>query len=74
MRFGFFTLCVLALTTTSGHAAQSPKIPALVMTSPDSSDANYEDKCSNGGNLDQFNRDKYLLLMLADKKSNFPQK
>ncbi|MEH2052547.1 hypothetical protein [Nostoc sp.] len=73
MRFGFFTLCVLALATTSGHAAQSPKIPALVMTSPDSASANYEDKCSNGSNLDQFNRDRFLKLMLADKKSKLSQ-
>jgi hypothetical protein len=46
MRFGFLTLCILALATTSGHAAQSPKIPALFMTSPDSASANYEDKCT----------------------------
>ena len=71
--FVFLTLCVLALFTTSGHAAQSPKIPTLVMTSPDSAGANYEDQCSNGGNLDQFNRDKFLKLMLADKKSKLSQ-
>lgn len=44
-----------------------------MMTSPDSADANYEDKCSNGGNLDQFNRDRYLLLILADEKSKLSQ-
>jgi hypothetical protein len=55
MRFGFLTLCFLTLATTSGQAAQSSKLPALVMTSPDSAFANYEDKCSNGGNLDKVN-------------------
>jgi hypothetical protein len=73
MRFGFLTLCILALATTSGHAAQSPKIPALFMTSPDSASANYEDKCSNGGNLDKVNRDKFLQLMLKNKKSKVSQ-
>ena len=73
MRFSFFTLSVLALATTSGHAAQSPKIPALVMTSPDSASVNYEDKCSNGGNLDQFNRSSFLKLMLANQFSKLSQ-
>ncbi len=73
MRFGFFTLCVLALATTSGYAAEFTKIPALVMTSPDSAKVNYEDKCSNGGNSDKVNRDKFLKLMLADKRSKLSQ-
>jgi hypothetical protein len=73
MRFGFVTLYLLALTITTGYAAESPKIPALVMTSPDSASANYEDKCSNGRNIDKVNRDKFIKLMLADKKSKLSQ-
>ncbi len=73
MRFVFLTLFVLALAPTSVYADQSPKIPALVMTSPDSASANYENKCSNGGNLDKVNRDKFIKLMLADKKSKLSQ-
>jgi hypothetical protein len=37
-----------------------------VMTSPDSASANYEDRCSNGRNIDNVNRDKFIELMLAD--------
>ncbi|MDZ8094743.1 MAG: hypothetical protein RMZ42_22815 [Nostoc sp. DedQUE05] len=75
MRFDFctLTLCVLALAATSGHASESANIPALVMTSPNSAFANYEDKCSNGGNLDNVNREKFLKLMLADQKSKLSQ-
>ncbi len=73
MRFSFLTLSVLALTATSGHAAQSPKIPTLVMTSPDSASINYEDKCSNGGNSSKLYRDQFLKLMLANKKSKLSQ-
>ncbi len=73
MRFGFLTLCVLALATTSGHAAESTKIPALMMTSPDSAKANYENKCSNGGNSDKENRDKFVELMLKNRKSKLSQ-
>jgi hypothetical protein len=73
MRFVFLTLFVLALAPTSVYADESPKIPALVMTSPDSASANYEAKCSNGGNLDKVNRDKFIKLMLANKKSKLSQ-
>jgi hypothetical protein len=73
MRVSFFTVCVLVLATTTGHAAESPKIPALMMTSPDSASANYEDKCSNGHNIDNINRDKFLKLMLANQKSKLSQ-
>jgi hypothetical protein len=73
MRFGFLTLCVLALATTSGHAAESTKIPSLMMTSPDSAKANYENKCSNGGNSDKVNRDKFVELMLTNRKSKLSQ-
>ncbi|BDA75978.1 hypothetical protein CAL7716_101440 (plasmid) [Calothrix sp. PCC 7716] len=73
MRLAVFTLCILGLFARSGHAAQSAPLPALVMTSPDSATANYQDKCSNGANIDKQNRDKFLQLMLANKKSKLSQ-
>jgi len=73
MRLALFTLSVLALTRTSVSADQSPNIPTLVITSSNSASANYENKCSNGRNIDKVNRDKFLKLMLADKKSKLSQ-
>ncbi len=43
------------------------------MTSPDSAKVNYQDKCSNGSNIDKVNRDKFLKLMLANKRSKLSQ-
>lgn len=73
MRFVFFTLFILTLFARSGHTAESAPVAALVMTSPDSATANYEDKCSNGANIDKQNRDKFLQLMLKNKKSKLSQ-
>ena len=73
MRLVFLTLCFLVLGITSGYASESSKIPLLVMTSPDSATANYENKCSNGNNGDKVNFNQFLKLMLANKKSKLSQ-
>ena len=69
MRLGCFTFFMIALTITNVSVAQSTEIPALVMTSPDSAKVNYQDKCSNGSNIDKVNRDNFLKMMLANKRS-----
>jgi hypothetical protein len=73
MRFIIFTMCLLSLSTATSQAFQPTKIPELVMISPNSAKAIYEDKCSNGSNSDKANRDKFLKLMLANPKSKLAQ-
>lgn len=62
------TLLFALLPFLSG--ASAPALPPLRMTSPDSATAIYADKCSNGKNHDQVNRDKFVQQMLANPKSH----
>ncbi len=69
MRLNFCAVLLLALTVTNGSVALANEIPPLRMTGANSAQAVYANKCSNGNNIDQENRDKFVELMLANKKS-----
>src|SRR5580698_1404291 len=64
------TVLVCAVLSHVAIVEATPdKPPELKLTSPDAGQAVYADKCSNGGNSDEQNRDKFVQLMLANPKS-----
>jgi hypothetical protein len=70
MRLDFCAALLLALTVTNANIVLADdEIPLLKMTGADSAQAIYTNKCSNGNNIDKANRDKFVELMLANKKS-----
>jgi hypothetical protein len=73
MRFGFLTWLVLVLMTADMGAVWADEVSGTIMTSPDSARFLYANKCSNGGNLDKINRDRFIKLMFANKKSQLAQ-
>ena len=70
-------LCaVLSQGAVAGAAPDKqpgPKLPELKPTGPDTARAVYPDMCSNGGNGDEQNRDKFVQLMLDNPKSKLAQ-
>jgi hypothetical protein len=68
----YLPIALTLLTSTLSTAAPAAKKPALgelVMDGHDGGHVTYSDKCSNGANSDEANRNKYVAAMVADKES-----
>jgi len=65
-------VCVV-LSHAAAVRAAPDKLPELKVTGPDTAQAVYANKCANGGNGDEQNRDKFVALMLGNPKSKLAQ-
>lgn len=61
--------CSLGRAAGNGDTGSANDLPALVMTGHDSAKAIYSDKCANGANIDDENREKFINNMLQDSQS-----
>jgi hypothetical protein len=62
-----------ALSLVAHTQLASAKPPKLESTGPDSARAVYPDKCANGANHDDANRDAFVKAMLDNPKSKLAQ-
>jgi hypothetical protein len=71
MRAWLFAISVVVVSHGVEAAPDTP--PELKVTGPDAAQAVYAEKCANGGNSDEANRNKFVELMLANPKSKLAQ-
>jgi hypothetical protein len=64
---------VVCVVLSRVAVVRADKLPDVKLTSPDTAQAVYADKCANGGNGDDQNRKKFVELMLANPKSKLAQ-